>query len=188
MYSRKAIRGKAHGMCPDCGASTHSACISVDKFGPGLDLRPYVGQEIVIGGALNGANDGRYKVTSRRAGKTANFAYGMGAMVPSPPPSASLHTEDLAAAKLLQRNPSVRLHSQTRGRRRRVIPFRVLDHGDNWREQNCPIRYSVVRWPGTTPPEWSKVGWHLGNQLYDHRKPARTDADLLNSVADVMEC
>ncbi len=181
--------------CATCGSKTHQACILEDAFGPGCDLSGFVGHEIVVSGTTNKSTNGRYKIISKRAnGKVANFsrAYGMsmGTAVPwnpRPPP-----TDALMAAKILLRNPLVRLHGARanirNGKKKRCVPFRVLDHGDNWQDQNCGIRFKVVRWLGPTPSEWEKVGWRLGNQGYDSRRNARTDAEALNIAALVMEC
>ena len=65
--------------------------------------------------------------------------------------------------------------------------FRVLDHGSVWRSQNCNERFRVVRWPGSNPPEWEKVGWMVSKTYYDSRKEASQAKKLLNRISEIME-
>jgi|HubBroStandDraft_3_1064219.scaffolds.fasta_scaffold204514_2 hypothetical protein len=90
-------------------------------------------------------------------------------------------TPDLVLAHNMEKRKSVRPGRKKSG------SFRILDHDPNWKSQNCSSRYRVIRWVGSTPYEWERVGWMVSLEIYDNRGDARRAKKELHNVADVME-
>ncbi len=136
-------------------------------------------QSVQISGTTNPSTNGTFKVmgvkTSRLSTKSPN--------VSNPPRSVDLPLQE--AFNLASRK-SVRIANSTRinSKKRRL---KILDHGPNWKDQGCGIRFKVIRWIGPPPEVWDRVGWTLSRASFATRKEANLVIKDLAKVADVMD-
>lgn len=130
----------------------------------GVPLMP-VGTKLQISGSSNPKNNGTFQVKS------------------SPKPQLPVEMViPLEAARALTTRQN---HKGSVKRHRRSL--RILDHGPYWKEQHCNERFKIVRWNGSNPPEWKRVGWAIGKTYYSSRKAAAQAKRDLIRIAEVMD-